>query len=207
MSASMSVDVSGLKRLILALKDPAIEEELTRLSQDKGIAALVGQAIADNFNQEGPGWQPLSPITIKRSVAKGMQKKLSRLYDSEIVELERLLRTPNKSKMQMLSFHKLNAKMKNKSPMTAPTRKILQVTRLLKKSVTTPGAQHNIYRTDRFNLIWGTDLFYAGVHNYGWKQIPQREYLVIRKVWEDQIYDYVLDRSIQIIQTKFGGVT
>ena len=49
----------------------------------------------------------------------------------------------------------------------------LQKTNMLKGSVTTPGARGNIYHTEGTNLIWGTNLIYARLHNRGGVVTPK----------------------------------
>lgn len=166
--SSFRVDTSQLDNLVTKFKNPLVKEQLKELPKNKGILALVAQAIADNFAKEGPGWTPLSPTTIRRTVAKKLGTGAS----------------------------------KRDKP-----RMILQRTGMLKKSVTTPGAMHNVMRTDQTALIWGTDLVYAGIHNYGYpsRNIPKREFLVIRDEWEKQLNNFAMQKTIQILNTYFGG--
>lgn len=196
MSAALTLDTSGLRRLANKFGDPAIQRELMLIPQRKAVAAMVGQAIADNFNQEGPGWAPLKASTIRNSVSAqvagtkvkvgGKLKDLSELSDEELEKHEAKARkNPGTSKEQ-------------------PFRRILRKSGALFGAATTPGARGNIWKTDGAKLIWGVDLIYAGVHNYGFppKKIPKREFLTIRKQWMDQIEDYIIQQSFRIISEK-----
>lgn len=197
MSASLSLDKSGLELLIKRFEDPTIKAELEKLPQKKAIAALVAQAIADNFDKEGPGWAPLKAETIRRSVSKKIKRFLETMTDEEILAHERKSRA---------KFGGVTA-----------NRKILQKTRLLRGTVTTPGQTlskngmtgSNIWRTEGSNLIWGTDLVYAGIHNKGnpAKGIPKREFLVIRSQWLRQLNEFILQEVTQIITSKLKGAT
>ncbi len=201
MSASMSVDVSGLRILIAKLSDPSLKAQLEALAQEKAVAAMVGQAIAENFENEGPGWEPLKAKTIRYSVSKKMRKQYHGMSDKHILRQEAMRRQKGEE----------------------PHRKILQRTGLLKKTATIPGfggmsydkkaktavSGTNIYKTEGTNLIWGTDLVYAGVHNKGLpaKNIPKREFLKIPSHWMKEINDFVLGKALKIIKSSLGTVS
>lgn len=190
MSASMTLDKRALDELVERFHDPLLKREIESIPQRKAVAALVAQAIADNFALEGPGWAPLKPETIRRSVSKAMQAKLSKMSDEELVLHEKKARKSGKP----------------------PHRAILRRSGLLFNTVTTPGytgsiggkSGKNIWKTEGHNLVWGTDLVYAGVHNYGYpaKNIPQREFLVIRKEWMKKLNDYIIEQINQIIKDR-----
>lgn len=188
MSSSMKVDVSKLKELAARMVDPQMIALLNNIAKEKAVAGLVAQAIADNFAEQGPDWQPLRPETIRRSVGK--------------------------------------AQLKRKASKKEPHRMILQKTGLLKKSVTTPGAQGNIYRVDGTNIIWGTNLVYAAIHNSGGTishpgtkngfgrgilipphsiTIPKREFLIIRDIWKEKIQEFMVMRMTKIIGQFIKG--
>lgn len=226
MSASLTLDQTALENLVKHFDNPKIREEIDRIPQNLAVAALVGQAIRDNFDKEGPGWPPLKASTIRGSVNKTLSKKLSRVTDDELLEHETLSRKgTNRSAQETKRLSTLTSKIhKNKPPQTAgtPSRQILKRTGLLFKSVTTPKAPHNIWKAEGSNLIWGTDLIYAGIHNTGgiirpkkakvlaWtdnsgshfaKQvtIPKREYLVIRDEWMDRIVEFIVERATTMV--------
>lgn len=180
-SASLTLDTSQFDRLVANISNPVIREEIMRIPQKKAIAALVAQAIADNFNQEGPGWAPLKPETIRNSVSKKLKEKLKGMSDQQLLQFEKKAR---------------------KSGGT-PHRRILRKSGLLFKSATTVGAPGNIYKTEGTNLIFGTNLVYAAVHNYGEKSkhIPKREFMDVKKHWLDQIHDYMMDQIMIIVKS------
>lgn len=74
--AEFTVKLDELENLAERFKDPAIQAKLQGVASMPEVAAMVAQAIADNFAQEGPGWDALKGATIRNSVAKGMLKNL-----------------------------------------------------------------------------------------------------------------------------------
>lgn len=186
--AGLRFDRSKLDELIKKMEDPSIKEALNRLPQMAGVAAIVAQAIADNFRKEGPGWAPLQADTIRKSVAKKLKKELAKMSNAEILEYERKARIKG-----------------TQEAFIGPNRMILQKTGALKKSVTTPGGQHNIWTNEGTKLVWGTDLVYAGVHNYGWpaKNIPKREFLVIRDEWMKKLNNYLAEQIFKIVMERW----
>lgn len=208
MSANMSVKVEGLERLAQALQNPAISQRLERLPNDRAVAAIVAQSIADNFDKQGPGWAPLKGATIRRSIAK----KILKIFQERAMDRMRgvrSLRDVRKQKrvgeMNALIDKMLERNEHKYSGTLLSNRAILRKTNTLFKSVTTTSSAHNIWpnQNEKFTLVWGTDLVYAGVHNAGYppRKIPKREYLVIREKWQKQLNDYVVQRAIQAIQS------
>lgn len=200
--SSLTLDKSALDRLAQIFESPVIAEQVSQFPQKKAIAALVAQAIADNFEKEGPGWAPLKGETIRASVSKKLKRLMAGLSSEDIQNIEK----------------------KRKSQNQEPHRKILQKTRLLMKTVTTVGYKGsvtskgknpktisgaNIWRTEGTNLIYGTDLIYAGIHNAGYpkRNIPKREFLVIRNEWMTQINRFIYDEIVKILQVHFKEVT
>jgi phage gpG-like protein len=195
--SSMKVDVSGLRRLAAALEGQELKGAIESVPQEKGIAALIGQGIAENFDKEGPGWEPLKSKTIKASMSKKGRKALKGMSDEDI------------------AMHEKRARRKagNEESVTA-YRKILQRTRLLYKSVTIPGfsgsnkgqSGGNIYKVVGNVITWGTSLVYARVHNKGYakKKIPKREFLFLTQEWKDRINMFVLKKYREIIKAKLN---
>ena len=91
---------------------------------------------------------------------------------------------------------------------TEAAHKILDSKGLLKKAATTPGADGNIYRVEGTNIVWGTSLVYAAIHNKGGTihhpgtkngfgmgikipphdiKMPKREFLILHAEWKKQI--------------------
>ena len=189
MGASLTVNFKALDRLAQKLKSPIIQQALLNLPKEKAIAALMGQAIADNFDKEGPGWDALKANTIRYSVSRKLRKLLKGMTNDAILMHEQLAR----------------------KAILEPFRKILQKTRLLYKSATTTnfyGANKegnvgaNIYKTEGTHLIWGVNLIYAKKHNDGDPAhgIPKREFLVLRDEWKKKIYNFALNKANQIIR-------
>jgi phage gpG-like protein len=177
--SGFKVNLSELKALIGRLEDPRIRTMILQIPQKTGSVALVAQAIAENFEKEGPGWEPLKAATILRSVSKAMRRKIQR------------------------------GKLKPEDA----RRKILQRTGLLKKSVTTPGAQGNIFQVQGTQMIWGTHLIYAGIHQHGGvirrgdsqTRIPARPYLRLSEHWNRELEQYVLAQTLDILDRYLVG--
>lgn len=177
----LEVDVSSLQNLANQIADPAGLRLLDQIAFLKSAAALVAQAIADNFAKEGPGWAPLSPATIRASLTKKNKKRLKKFSNDNLATYEEFSRASGQDVLK----------------------KILQgKNRILYKSVTSPSAAHNIYKPENGKIVWGTDLVYAAVHNYGNGPIPQREYLVIREEWRLKLEAYMLDRVMKILMAN-----
>lgn len=182
MRASLTLDKSGLDNIIKKFKDPIIKEELNRLPQNKGIIALVSQAIADNFDKEGPGWPPLKQSTIERSLKKHSRKRKATREEPS----RRILRDTNLL-MKTVTTAMPNASFSNKKGLSG----------------------RNIFKTEGSHLIWGTDLGYAGVHQNGYpaRNIPQRKFLTIRPEWLKQIEDFVINKAFKVVVERItkGG--
>lgn len=198
MSASFRLDTRGIHRIANSFSNEAVKNAISQIPNRLAVAALVGQAIADNFDQEGPGWAPLKASTIRGSVNKSMRKSLANMTDEEILAHE--------------------GKARKKGSETEPFRKILQKSRLLYRTVTTPGYRGsnpngvnggNIWKVEGNNLIWGTDLPYAEKMNNGdpKSHVPARPFLTIRKEWVKRMQDYVAESITEIIQNSLrqGG--
>jgi phage gpG-like protein len=221
MSASLKIDTKGLKRLIAKFEDPSLKEQLQSIAQEKAIAALVGQAIAENFAMEGPGWAPLKAKTIRASVAKKLRKSISSVSDEDLEKYEELVRQPleNLNHEEKHLVIQVAAKVQTKAQIKkgaalAPTRKILRKTGLLMKTATIPGYKgseakisgSNVYRVEGNNLVWGTDLVYAKTHNEGdeKRNIPKRKFLVINEKWMKEINEFVANKVLKIIRASLG---
>ena len=147
--SDLTLDKTGLDRLVKKFSDPTIKEELEKIVQKRAVAAIVAQAIADNFDKEGPGWAPLKADTIRNSVSKKARKLLEDMTAAALLKYEEKARPKD-----------------TKEAFIGPNRMILQKTRLLRGTVTTPGATisrngitgSNIWKTEGSKLVWGTDL-------------------------------------------------
>jgi phage gpG-like protein len=185
MAKAMSADTKGLWKIVHRFS--SVKPKLDALANDKQIVAIIGQAISDNFSKQGPGWAPLKVKTIRSSVSKKNKKKLSQMSDEEILKHE--------------------MKERKKGEEGEQYRQILVRTGTLRNSVTKPSSQHNIYRVEGKNIIWGTNLSYAKIHNEGYpkKGIPKREFLVIRPTWKSQIEQYVSQKIKSILRSLTEG--
>jgi phage gpG-like protein len=222
----LKVNLDGLKDLVKRFDDPALKAELNKIPSMKGVAAIISQAIADNFEQEGPGWAPLKVATLRASVKKSVINKMKKrfLRGKKESQLNTSERSSLKRKVDsQLIAHEKNArtssnmKKSGKNQIQA-NRKILQKTGLLKKTATIPGftgssaptkggksvSGSNLYSIQGTNLVWGTNLVYAGVHNNGdpSRGIPKREFMVIRDAWKVQLNNYIAEKALQIL-TQF----
>lgn len=195
---SLTVDLTGLKKLFKRFEGEEARKLVHDIVADRKIAAIISQAINDNFAKEGPGWAPLKAQTIKSSVSKAVRKRME-------LRGGRFIDTKNNE----------------------PARMILQRKGNLKKSATTPGAQGNIYRVRDTSIEWGTNLHYAGIHNeggvikhpgsknaFGIKGlktkphnivIQARQYLRISEMWMAQINTKVVNDFARGLAKMIGG--
>jgi phage gpG-like protein len=182
------------------LEDPQVKAAIDRIPQQKAIAAIIGQGIADNFTQEGPGWAPLKASTIRGSVAKAMRQQLKGWTNEELLKHESLARKKGVSGDGALPF-----------------RKILQKTRLLYRTATVPDftgssksgkgknaktvSGGNIYRVEGYNIIWGTNLSYAKKMNEGDPEhkVPARKFLYLQEKWNKRIENFIVGDIAQIL--------
>lgn len=194
MKASLTVNVDCFKMLAKKLQSPEIKNQIEAVANEKPVAALIAQAVADNFAKEGPGWAPLKPRTIRQSMSKKNRKNMKVLSDEDISKHEKLARGGGED---------------------GAFRKILRKTNLLYKSVTTPGFSgsnksgavgSNIYKVENAKITWGTSLIYARPQNQGnpKKKVPARPFLVIRDEWMKKITMYVVKRYKEIIKSSLG---
>lgn len=190
--SSFKINIEALKNLAQRLGDSTLREQIKGVPRERAVAALIGQAIGDNFDQNGPGWKPLA-------IRKGQP---------------------------------------------------LQKTGLLKKSVTVPDSQFNIYKVNGTTIEWGTKLLYAGIHNKGGTisvknakalfipltkkaekigplkdkaaqkksglkvgvdiafaqsvNVPKREFLVLRPVWKRRLAEYMIGRYEFYMRQRLG---
>ncbi len=164
----VKLNLDAIYKLLERIRAPGLAAELDSLSYDPGVAAIVSQAVAENFELEGPGWAALKNQTIRRSVPKKMKKKIGNLSGKELKRREHLTRKYDRSPEEETELESLDTKAGiSGESAKQPSRAILQRSGFLKKSATTLGAQGNVYLPQRNKLVWGTDLAYAGIHNQG----------------------------------------
>ena len=224
--ASLTINLDAIEELIKKFETLESQTVIRNAAQSKGVIALVAQAIADNFRQErdssGTAWQPLRAQTIRQSVAKKIRDQFNGVTTGKLngKHVKITNRKKRWSNGQILAHE---AQSRQSGSDKIPNRQILRRTSLLYNSVTTPGANGNIHRTEGTNLIWGTNLIYAAVHNYGGTiknpgtsngfgkkikisaheiKIPQREFLYISEQWRARIQNFAL-REIERVMKAF----
>lgn len=57
MGASFKVDTKILDQIASRFDDASVKAQIYDLPRQKAVAAMIGQAIATNFDQNGPGWK------------------------------------------------------------------------------------------------------------------------------------------------------
>jgi phage gpG-like protein len=191
-----------MKRLAKAFDSQAVLKAFEEIPRMKGTLALIAQAIRGNFNAEGPGWKALKGQTIRQSLSKKLRGELRGMSAKQIEALEEALRKSGES----------------------PYRKILRRTSLLFRSVTTPGAAHQVSEARGLKLVYGTDLVYAGVHNYGMTiqhpgtnrgfgipglkikphpiRIPKREFLKLGPDAVADLQEFVLQKAGELVKRE-----
>ena len=222
--SSLTVDSSGIDSLADRLDPKLLAEEINRIIGDVKLARMVARAINDNFKNEGPGWKPLSPSTIRKSVSGAMKKKLSGLTDQELVEFEWRVRKSGGGKAKgiqrfsrnSIRMKKLNAKIKSKKPQFKASRKILQDSKLLKNTLTKVGfsgsnkkgqSGRNIHRREGHTLVYGSTVPYLSSHVEGDadKGVVKRNPLDIKRDWEIKIEEYVAKEILKAIKKQIRG--
>ncbi len=214
-------NMQGLWKLTKKFSDPALIAELNKIPASAGVSAIISQAIADNFEKEGPGWAPLKASTLRATVKKSVIKKIeARFLKSFQVAKKKQLsmhekRQFNKLVDSQLLAHEINARStrqnRNRSAENSPNRKILNKTGLLKKTATIPnftgssksGASgSNLYKVEGTNLTWGTNLSYAGIHNKGCpeRKIPKREFMVVRPEWKNRLDLFIAKKAFDLVK-------
>ncbi len=200
------LDLSSIKRFAKRFSRDTTYRAFAAVASQKATAALIGQAIADNFDKEGPGWAPLKPATIRYSIAKKLRKSIEKS-----VLMQMGYRSRKQLKTQILKRN-FAARMNHAVTETVGGvghRKILQRTGLLKRSATTPGAKGNIWKTRGAVITWGSQLTYAKKQNEGdsKRNLPARPYLVIRPQWQMQIDEMVIKKVREIMMSVLKGGT
>lgn len=201
-----SLDLSSIKRFAKRFSRDTVYRAFAAVASQKATAALIGQAIADNFDKEGPGWAPLKPATIRYSIAKKVRRNIEKGVLSQMG-----LRSRKQLKTQILRRN-FAARMNEAVTQTVGGvghRKILQRTGLLKRSATTPGAKGNIWQARGAVITWGSQLTYAHKQNAGdpKRNLPARPYLVIRPEWQRQIDEMVINKVREIMMSVLKGGT
>lgn len=196
MSDSLKIDKSGFDRIVKRINNPKVQQELLAISNRREVAAIVAQAIADNFDKEGPGWAPLKAATIRASISKKWGKEIANMSDEELEKYEKRARKKGTVENEAGAF-----------------RKILQKSRLLYRTATTPFATQTgngktgstSWSVEGKYLVYHVDLVYAGIHNSGdpKRNIPQRKFLTVRDEWMKKLEDYYIQESMKILKQYY----
>lgn len=82
--------------------------------------------------------------------------------------------------------------------------KILRDTDRMFRSVTVKGAEGSIERVTDRTLSWGTDVPYAGYHQFGTKRIPRRAFIGAGKRLQDRIAAIVAEHVEDLAAGLWG---
>lgn len=186
----LKANLTGLDELVRRFNDPGLRNELNKIPSLKGVAAIISQAIADNFEKEGPGWAPLKAATLRASVKKAVIKKLESRFlrqlgfhnkkTGEVHKSKAKLTTEEKRKLNkavnsQLLAHERNARTStnkkksdtDKSKVLA-NRKILQKTGLLKKTATVIGFTGSSKPSKNGKSFTGSNIYNVQGTNLVW---------------------------------------
>ena len=195
--AEFTVNVSALEQLAGRFKSPELEAKLQGVAAQKEVAAMVAQAIADNFDKEGPGWAPLKGATIRNSVGLNMATK-ALLRDAylhgarKMGAIKTVKKGKNKGKQSVdyrdikgnrAEFYghvdkyieRVEAGARRSAAQDDPlgkevlgNRSILRRTGLLYKTVTTPGFSGSAKRTKYGGVVTGANIYRVQGSNLVW---------------------------------------
>lgn len=192
-SASFKVNVDPLVQLAQRIGDSSVREAIKNVPRERAVAALIGQAIADNFDQSGPGWAPLAirkgkPLQktglLKQSVTTpGSQFNIYKVNGSTISWGTKLLYAGIHNKGGTISP-------KNAKALFIPlTKKAEQV-----------GPLKNKAAQKKSGLKVGVDFAFAKSVT-----VPKREFLKLRPEWKKRLASYMVSRYEAIIRKALGA--
>lgn len=71
----------------------------------------------------------------------------------------------------------------------------------LRNSLTRKSDENNIFRVTKDSFIWGSELFYAEIHDEGSGKIPRRQIWYARPIdiwrWSGYIMDHIMGRDLK----------
>lgn len=167
----LTVDDENVRRLLMQLEDNV--GDLRDAMQEIGM--YIVSRTMERFEQEGPGWPPLSPATL-RSRRRGRVSGVRRMLD------------------------RIRSAITGRSAYSA---KILQDTGRLRASIGAPAGE-GVFRVRPREVVVGTNVPYAAVHQFGTNRagrshavhIPARPFLKIEdedvRVMQEIIRQYIL---------------
>lgn len=183
MTASMKVDVSGLKRLAEKFSSSALRREMEVIAQDKGVAALLGQAVADNFNQNGPGWPAARIPSGRRLLRRSGQLFASATTPGAPGNIYRVDGT-----VVTWGTNLIYASIHNKGgTITVKNAKALFIP--LTAKAERQGPQRDKSKRDPTLKLGKDFVFKQSV------TIPARPFMVLRDFWKQQLIDYFVQRA------------
>ena len=166
--ASMALQIDGLKSALEGMAQP-----LDFAPALKGIKQILIGATKENFqgqhDPDGVPWKPLKkPRRRRRDLVRGKKRGRAKKGQDQILLDTGVLR----------------------SSMTGQA--VLSTGRDKVKAKASAASAH-VEVTTPTSLEWGTNLVYAGVHQYGYppRNIPARPFLGINKEMTDDIADLV----------------
>jgi phage gpG-like protein len=187
MSAVFKVNALAFKNLAKRLSDPSIKRAVYDIMKEKPVAALISQAIADNFDVEGPGWPPLKirqgkPLQksglLKKSVTTpGAKGNIYRVQGTTITWGTNLV---------YAGIHQ------NGGEVVAKNSKFLFIPISKKGEKVGPIKDKSARKGSGLKV--GRDMIFKKS-----VMVPARPFLNIRKVWMARIFGYVLQRANNII--------
>lgn len=187
MGASMKVNLEVIKRLEQRLSSSSLKGAIMDVPKDKPVAALIGQAIADNFDQSGPGWPPLK-IRKGRPLEKSGLLKKSATTPGAQGNIYKVQGTTIEWGTNLLYASLQN----NGGVVTAKNSKFLFIPISAKGMKV--GPQKDKSAQKKSGLVVGKDMVFKKS-----VVVPARPFLTMRAVWKKRIYEYVMDRYLSII--------
>lgn len=224
MTASMKVSVKKLTDLVRRLEGGPLQKELRGIAAEKGVQAIIGQAIHANFDAGGPGWEPLkfrkgqilkkTGLLIRSVTTPGAQGNVARVQGSTIKwgtslpyakihnEGGKIVAEKGKAiKIPIPQGDKAGpaARAINKAAVEG---KISIVKAKMRKS-------KNPYKyLKRLSFLKEKLAKGTGGPKFIYRKsvtIPKREFLVVRPVWVEQLNTYMKKRVKQILTKALRG--
>jgi phage gpG-like protein len=188
MSASLKVDTSGIRRMTAAFDSHGVRSAIAQLPQRKAVAALVGQAVADNFDKQGPGWKPLkirkgvilskTGLLRKSATSPGAPGNIYKVEGQSLIWGTDLIYAGIHNKGGVITPKKAKALY---IPLTPKGERVGPIkTAMGRRKVATK---------------YGVDFTFAKSVT-----IPKREFMVIRPQWLVQIQEYIIGQAISIVR-------
>lgn len=193
MSASMKVKLDPLKKLAARLSSSSLKQSILDVPKDKAVAAIIGQAIGDNFDQSGPGWPPLklrkgrplekTGLLKKSATTPGAQGNIFKIQGTTIEWGTNLIYASLQNKGGVVSVK--NAKFLF-IPISAKGMKV--------------GPQKDKAAQKKSGLVAGKDMVFKKSVT-----IQARPFMTIRAIWRARLIEYVMERYLEAIKARIRG--